>query len=347
MTIANPAAASLLGRAAARRAPSSTSALPGRRRAASGATPQRGRTTQTCRVRPRRRARCEATTYPVGGGADFTSIVVLRDVTAQARLERARRDLIANASHEFKTPLFSLAGLHSSSSTRATSSPDEQREFLQLMRQQVDRLRNLAVSMLDLSQVEAGSFELQPGGRRPRRRSASSVLRRVPGAGADQGARARRRGERRRRRRGATSSASPRCCARSSTTPSSTRRRAAPCGSSSPSRTTSRPSLVVARRRARASRRASCRTSSSASTAAARSAARRPAPGLGLSIARELTEMMGGSISAESPAGGGARFTVRLPRTRRRAPPARGLMSRAQARSQALTPRPRRCLTRP
>ena len=32
----------------------------------------------------------EATTYPVAGAADFTSIVVLRDVTAQARLERAR-----------------------------------------------------------------------------------------------------------------------------------------------------------------------------------------------------------------------------------------------------------------
>ena len=37
--------------------------------------------------------------------------------------------------------------------------------------------------------------------------------------------------------------------------------------------------------------------------------------GLGLSIARELTEMMGGSITAESPPDGGARFTVRLPRT--------------------------------
>jgi len=46
--------------------------------------------------------------------------------------------------------------------------------------------------------------------------------------------------------------------------------------------------------------------------------------GLGLSIARELTEMMGGRITAESPAEGGARFTVRLPHTaadrRRRAP---------------------------
>jgi signal transduction histidine kinase len=37
--------------------------------------------------------------------------------------------------------------------------------------------------------------------------------------------------------------------------------------------------------------------------------------GLGLSIARELTEMMGGSITAESPPDGGARFTVHLPRT--------------------------------
>ncbi len=103
----------------------------------------------------------EATTYPVAGAADFTSIVVLRDVTSQARLERARRDLIANASHEFKTPLFSLAGFLELID-EGNVNADEQREFLQLMRQQVDRLRNLAVSMLDLSRVEAGSIEVQP-----------------------------------------------------------------------------------------------------------------------------------------------------------------------------------------
>ena len=103
----------------------------------------------------------EATTYPVGSGADFTSIVVLRDITAQVRLDRARRDLIANASHEFKTPLFSLAG-SLELIDEGELSPEEQRDFLQIMRQQVDRLRNLAVSMLDLSRVEAGSFELHP-----------------------------------------------------------------------------------------------------------------------------------------------------------------------------------------
>jgi two-component system, OmpR family, sensor histidine kinase VicK len=103
----------------------------------------------------------EALTYPVGGEADFTSIIVLRDVTAQAKLERARRDFIANASHEFKTPLFSLAGFLEILD-EGSLSPEEQHEFLQLMRQQVDRLRNLAVSMLDLSRVEAGSIELVP-----------------------------------------------------------------------------------------------------------------------------------------------------------------------------------------
>jgi signal transduction histidine kinase len=103
----------------------------------------------------------EALTYPVGDEADFTSIIVLRDVTAQAKLERARRDFIANASHEFKTPLFSLAGFLELLDEGSLST-DEQHEFLQLMQQQVDRLRNLAVSMLDLSRVEAGSIELVP-----------------------------------------------------------------------------------------------------------------------------------------------------------------------------------------
>ena len=86
---------------------------------------------------------------------------MLRDVTAQARLERARRDFIANASHEFKTPLFSLAGFLELLDDGSVSA-EEQHEFLQLMRQQVDRLRSLAISMLDLSRVEAGAIEIAP-----------------------------------------------------------------------------------------------------------------------------------------------------------------------------------------
>jgi signal transduction histidine kinase len=102
----------------------------------------------------------EASTYPVGSGADFNSIVVLRDVTAQAKLDRARRDFVANASHEFKTPLFSLSGFLELLDEGDLES-GEQHEFLQLMKQQVDRLRDLSLSLLDLSRVEAGAIELE------------------------------------------------------------------------------------------------------------------------------------------------------------------------------------------
>ncbi|MGO8684424.1 MAG: ATP-binding protein [Thermoleophilia bacterium] len=103
----------------------------------------------------------EAVTYPVGSGADFDSIIVLRDVSAQAKLERARRDFIANASHEFKTPLFSLSGFIELLE-EAELSGDERDEFLQLMRQQVERLRDLSLSLLDLSTVESGSLVIHP-----------------------------------------------------------------------------------------------------------------------------------------------------------------------------------------
>ncbi len=103
----------------------------------------------------------EATAYAVADTADFSTIVVVHDITSQARLQRARRDLIANASHEFETPLFSLAGFLELIDEGNVSAA-EQREFIQLMRQQVDRLRNLAISMLDLSRVEAGAIVLEP-----------------------------------------------------------------------------------------------------------------------------------------------------------------------------------------
>ena len=253
----------------------------------------------------------EATTYPVGGAADFTSIVVLRDVTAQARLERARRDLIANASHEFKTPLFSLAG-SLELIDEGELSPEEQREFLQIMRQQVDRLRTMAVSMLDLSRVEAGSFELQPGGRGPRGHRSLGAGR-VPGSIADQagGAVVRRRGRPDGLvRRAASGTGAPR--------PDRQRHqvlagRAAPCDCRPCSRR--RKPSWWSPTTAPASPARSCRTCSSASTADAKRGRTTTGAGLGLSIARELTEMMSGSITAESPPAGGARFTVRLPRT--------------------------------
>jgi signal transduction histidine kinase len=80
-----------------------------------------------------------------------------------AALDHARREFIANASHELRTPLFSLGGflelLTDEELDEAT-----RREFLQTMREQVDRLAKLATELLDLSRADAGQLEV---GREP------------------------------------------------------------------------------------------------------------------------------------------------------------------------------------
>ena len=74
-------------------------------------------------------------------------------------LDRARREFIANASHELRTPLFSLGGFLE---LMADEELDEKtrREFLETMREQVDRLAKLATDLLDLSRLDAGRMSV-------------------------------------------------------------------------------------------------------------------------------------------------------------------------------------------
>jgi signal transduction histidine kinase len=104
----------------------------------------------------------EASVYRIGGDAEVRFIVVLRDITEQARLDQARRDFIATASHELKTPIFSLSGFMELLD-EGDLEPETEKEFLMLMRQQVDRLTELSLSLLDLSQVDSGAVKLEPG----------------------------------------------------------------------------------------------------------------------------------------------------------------------------------------
>jgi signal transduction histidine kinase len=78
-----------------------------------------------------------------------------------ARLDRARKQFIASASHELRTPIFSLGGFLE---LLADEDLDEEtrRSFVQEIRGQVDRLGKLATDLLDLSRLEAGSLELRP-----------------------------------------------------------------------------------------------------------------------------------------------------------------------------------------
>lgn len=71
-----------------------------------------------------------------------------------ARTDASRRAFIANASHELRTPVFALAGYLELIEDEQPD-PETLREFLASMRDQVDRLTNLATDLLDLSRLDA------------------------------------------------------------------------------------------------------------------------------------------------------------------------------------------------
>jgi signal transduction histidine kinase len=77
-----------------------------------------------------------------------------------AQLEHARREFIANASHELRTPLFSLAGFLELMDEEDVD-PKTQAEFITSMREQIGRLTKLATELLDLSRLDAGRLRVE------------------------------------------------------------------------------------------------------------------------------------------------------------------------------------------
>jgi signal transduction histidine kinase len=88
-----------------------------------------------------------------GGGA----VVTFLDVTEIRRLEMVRRDFVANASHELKTPLTAMRGF---AETLLEDDPPEnlRRDFLGSIRSNTLRLQNLVDDLLDLSRLESGGW---------------------------------------------------------------------------------------------------------------------------------------------------------------------------------------------
>jgi signal transduction histidine kinase len=88
-----------------------------------------------------------------GGGA----VVTFLDVSEIRRLEMVRRDFVANASHELKTPLTALRGF---AETLLEDDPPEElrRDFLVSIRKNTLRLQNLVDDLLDLSRLESGGW---------------------------------------------------------------------------------------------------------------------------------------------------------------------------------------------
>ncbi len=87
-------------------------------------------------------------------------VCVLRDSTEIARVERTRRDFIANVSHELRTPLTSLLGYTETLMDESTDS--KAREFLEIIRRNAQRMSRLTEDLLTLARVESGEERLEP-----------------------------------------------------------------------------------------------------------------------------------------------------------------------------------------
>ena len=138
-----------------------------------------------------RRGRARALHRPAAGRlqgrARPADAHVQPDAGAAAQVDVARKEFIATASHELRTPIFSLAGFVELLQDEDLDE-DTRREFLETMAEQVARLQKLSVDLLDLSRLDAGvgraarragrpvgarpqrGQRVHPGARRPRHR---------------------------------------------------------------------------------------------------------------------------------------------------------------------------------
>jgi len=102
----------------------------------------------------------DLTAAPMPGGG---VVAVMHDQTEIERVEKTRRDFIANVSHELRTPLTSIQGYAETVLDHEKLS-DNAHEFLEIIRKNAMRMARLTEDLLVLARVESGerSFKLDP-----------------------------------------------------------------------------------------------------------------------------------------------------------------------------------------
>lgn len=108
-----------------------------------------------------RRRNFSVTAAPVRAAGASGAVLVLHDITELRRLERVRRDFVANVSHEFKTPLTAIQGFAETLLNGALDDKANRKRFVEIMREHARRLARLTDDLLKLSRIEAGRLELE------------------------------------------------------------------------------------------------------------------------------------------------------------------------------------------
>lgn len=83
------------------------------------------------------------------------AIATFHDITELVRLERVRKDFVANISHELRTPLAAIHGFTETLLEGALEDPPNNRKFLEIIAAHTSRLNNLAFDLLTLTEIES------------------------------------------------------------------------------------------------------------------------------------------------------------------------------------------------
>jgi two-component system phosphate regulon sensor histidine kinase PhoR len=102
-----------------------------------------------------------ATVASVREGETSGAVIVLHDITDLRKLERIRRDFVANVSHEFRTPLTAIQGFAETLIGGAIDDPQNRGRFLAIILEHSRRLARLTEDLLRLSQMDAEQLELE------------------------------------------------------------------------------------------------------------------------------------------------------------------------------------------
>jgi two-component system, OmpR family, phosphate regulon sensor histidine kinase PhoR len=91
---------------------------------------------------------------------DHGLVLSLHEITTQRRVERVRRDFVANISHELRTPLSSIKLLAETLSSGSVDDHQTSRDFSTQIEREVDHLAQLVDELLDLTMIESGETKL-------------------------------------------------------------------------------------------------------------------------------------------------------------------------------------------
>ena len=125
---------------------------------------------------------------PLGSIDTRGALAILHDVTQLERLERVRRDFVANVSHELRTPLAAIRGYAETLLDGALEDQANNRRFIEIILTQATRLSNIASDLLSLSELESSSLVV-PAQPVSIRAALESAIRTVESAARVQGVR--------------------------------------------------------------------------------------------------------------------------------------------------------------